>query len=85
MNPDRIDIDGLLEEDFQRSLVSIRENDPYMTEFNLWGHDNRAQNFTDVDWEQLGRDIVNNTYIKELSLHIGVLSDHKKCLLYFGD
>jgi hypothetical protein len=39
---------------------------------------------TDEDWEQLGRDIANNTHLEDIMLCNGVLNDHKMSFLFGG-
>ncbi|KAL7437140.1 hypothetical protein ACHAXM_005554 [Skeletonema potamos] len=39
---------------------------------------------TDEEWEAFGRDISNNTHLKELDLRYGALNDHKMSFLFRG-
>ena len=47
-------------------LRRIRENDPDITELKECGYQNFIQEMTDEEWEQLGRDIANNTHLEEV-------------------
>jgi hypothetical protein len=65
-------------------LQRVRQNDPE-TDIIYWcGIYERIQNMTDEEWEELGRDISNNTHLEELALHDGALSDHKMSFLFRG-
>ena len=52
------------------TLPRIRQNNPYTKELNGSGDYHLIQNFTDEEWEELGRDLSNNTHLKELSLFL---------------
>ena len=62
----------------------IREDDIDTTELAEFGDRNYIQNFTDENWEQLGRDISNNTHFKKLELYDEALDDHKISSLFRG-
>ena len=49
------------EEDYNATLQRIKEDDPDTTELDLDGDQHHTQNFTDEEWEELGRDVSNNT------------------------
>ena len=64
-------------------LRRIREDDPNTTELAEDQIDD-IENMTDEDWEQLGRDIANNTHLGDIMLCNGVLNDHKMSFLFQG-
>ena len=63
-------------------LRRIRENDPDTTDLSCDEH--YFQTLTDEDWEELGRDISNNTNVTNLLLSLGDLNDHKMSFLFRG-
>jgi hypothetical protein len=69
---------------FDDILQKIKENNPLTTKFEGFGDDERIQNMTDEEWEQVGRDIFNNTHLKELVLYDVALNDHKMSFLFQG-
>ena len=66
------------------SIVRVRENDPDMTRFLADGDETDVQNMTDDDWEELGRDISNNTHLKEVTFSFDALNDQKISFLFRG-
>ena len=60
----------------------IKENNPSMTSFCADGDD--IQNITDDGWEELGRDISNNTHLKNVYLCACAIDDHKMSFLFEG-
>ena len=69
-------------------LRRIRENDPNTTSLDI---DEISAididfmlNMTDEDWEQLGRDISNNSYLKNVELYNEALNDRKMSFLFRG-
>ena len=64
-------------------LRRIREDDPNITELAEDQIDD-VEDMTDEDWEQLGRDIANNTHLEHIFLCNGVLNDHKILFLFGG-
>ncbi len=67
----------------------IRENDPATKDVELFvdggdRDDNYIQNMTLDNWEELGRDISNNTHLEELSLRDCTLDDQKISSLFRG-
>ena len=48
---------------------SSRRNDPFTNEFYVSRYDDDVQNMTDDGWEELGRDISNNTHLKNVYLN----------------
>ncbi len=72
-----------------RSFVDIcrgiRENDPDTNNVSVkGGDDNHIQNMTLDNWDELGRDIANNTHLKELSLTDGALNNQTMSSLFRG-
>jgi hypothetical protein len=70
------------EDDWLADLQSIKDNDPDVTELAGKGHDNFIENMTDEGWEQLGRDISNNTHLTVLHLNEGALNDRKMTFFF---
>ena len=60
----------------------IKENDPNTT--SLIGDDTHFENVTDDGWEELGRDISNNTHLEYLELGSTALNDRNMSLLCRG-
>jgi len=58
----------------------IKENAPDTTMLS-WSGD---MNMTDDEWEELGRDISNNTHLKNVYLWQGAINDHKISFLCRG-
>ncbi len=63
----------------ETSLRGIRDNDPDITSLNC--DENWIQEMTDENWEQLGRDIANNTRLREVDLVDNALND--RTMQYF--
>eukprot|EP00985_Skeletonema_marinoi_P024617 scaffold17243_cov168-Skeletonema_marinoi.AAC.2 len=59
---------------------NIKENDPDTTMLS-WSGD---MNMTDEESEELGRDIANNTHLKNVHLIGGALNDHKISFFFRG-
>ena len=69
---------------FRTLLRRIRDNDPDITVLDdLLGY-LAIPHMTDEDWEQLGRDISNNSYLKNVELYNEALNDRKMSFLFFG-
>ena len=66
---------------FSFNWQRIREDDPTTTlkECGRWYH---IQTMNDEEWEQLGRDISNNTHLKNLALYQEALNDQKMSFLF---
>ncbi len=62
----------------------IKENNPLVTVLCESGNSQRIQNITDEEWEELGRDISNNTHLNALRLYEGALDDHRMSFLFRG-
>ena len=68
-------------------LQKIKENNPRTTNMSgsgICGENERIQNMTDEEWEELGRDIANNTHLEYVNLIDGALNDHKISYLFRG-
>ena len=66
-------------------LRRIRGNDPDIT--SLYSDEideNYIQNMTDEDWEELGRDIANNTHLESLYVSYGFLNDQRVSFSFRG-
>jgi len=72
------------EDDWLADLQSIKDNDPDVDELVGKGHYNCIEHMTDEDWEQLGRDISNNTHLTSLYLNEGALNDRKISFFFRG-
>ena len=73
-----------VEEFSNLTLLMIRRNLCSMTKVHVRGDDRYIQDMTDDEWEELGRDISNNTHLKELDLYDGALNDHKMSFFFRG-
>ncbi len=62
----------------------VRENDPNTDTLFVYGVNDYIQNMTDDQWEQLGRDISNNTCLAKLSFFDDALNDHKISFFFRG-
>ncbi len=67
---------------WDEELKCIKENNPRVKLIEPGEHD--IQNMTDEDWEELGRDIANNTHLGEINLSSGALDDQKMSSLFRG-
>ena len=69
---------------WDRTLRRIRGNDPRVK--SLVSGSDDIQNLTDEEWEELGRDISNNTHLinVDLSHAYELLNDHKMSCLFRG-
>ncbi len=56
------------ESSFDDIVQRVQHNDPDTTVLDGNGSYERIQNMTDEEWEELGQDIANNTYLKSYSL-----------------
>jgi len=72
------------DDDFSDIWQRVRQNDRDTTEVDENGDGVRIQNMTDEEWEELGRDISNNTHLEELRLYDGALNVHKMSFLFRG-
>eukprot|EP00984_Skeletonema_dohrnii_P019635 scaffold9441_cov77-Skeletonema_dohrnii-CCMP3373.AAC.1 len=75
------------EEVFNTHLQRFREhiliNDPGTTSFHA-GSDDDTHYISNEVWEQLGRDISNNTYFESLNLNSGALNDDRISFFFRG-
>ena len=71
------------EEEFKAALRGISVNDPDTITLGECGG-GYIDNFTDEEWEELGRDISNNTHLTSVDLYDAALNDHKMSLLFRG-
>ena len=62
-------------------LNKIKRNAPGTTTVS-WGFFLRNMNMSDDGWEELGRDISNNTHLKNVYLNEGALNDRKMSFLF---
>ncbi len=65
-------------------ILKVKENIPYTTKLLGSGNDDILNIMSDEDWEELGRDISNNTRLKYLSLYNHALNDHKMSFFFRG-
>ena len=70
-------------DDWDIELQCIRENDPHTTYFDV-PHESDIRIMTDEEWEQLGKDISNNTHLTNVYLSEGRLNEHKMTCLFRG-
>ena len=78
------DDDASLDLDDGWVLQRIKENDRHTKRFSWSGDDATIQNITDVEWEEIGRDIANNTHLEYVNLIDGALNDHTMSSLFRG-
>ncbi len=71
-------------EKFEANLLRIRENNPHVTRLDGNGEFESVQEMTDDDWEELGRDISNNTHLTKVGLSKYALHDHQMQFLFRG-
>jgi len=64
-------------------LDQIKRNAPGTTTLS-WGFFLRNMNMTDDGWEELGRDVSNNTHLKNVYLNEGALNDRKMSFFFRG-
>ena len=70
---------------YEEEIQKIRENDPSWTFLDhVDDNDRYIQNMTNEEWEELGRDIANNTHLEKVDLSNGSLNDHKMSSLFRG-
>ena len=74
----------MIEEWWRDTLQMIGENDPQQKQLILIGNPNHAQDITDEEWEELGRDISNNTHLNRLDLCHGALNNNRMSCLFRG-
>jgi len=64
-------------------LKRIKENHPQQTAIREHGGDH-IQNISNEKWEELGRDIANNTHLTHVDLSYSSLNDQKMSFLFRG-
>ena len=72
------------EERWLIAMQMIKGNDPQRQALIRSFDDRRIQNITDEEWEELGRDISNNTHLIALNLSYGWLNDHLMSFFFRG-
>ena len=75
---------AVVEERWRNALQRIKENDPQQMHLVRGINDNHIQNLTDEEWEELGRDISNNSHLKKVEFSYGWLNDHTMSFLFRG-
>ncbi len=65
-------------------LQRLKENDPNTEDLCECGDNDYIQAITDESWEELGRDIANNTYLHIVVLFGSALNDHKMSSFFRG-
>ncbi len=77
--------DQSCEEEWLERLQKIKANDPHMKKLVALSEDDvtNLQNMTDEAWEELGRDISNNTHLTEVELG-GDINDQMMSCLFQG-
>ena len=65
-----------------RDFERIKYNDPVLKK--LSGVMYACRDFTDQEWEELGLDISNNTYLKKISFNYNNLNDHNASFFFSG-
>ena len=63
-------------------LQRIRENNTITSRIHGRGEHNFLHNMTDEEWEELGRDMSNNTHLEDVHLDDGALNDYKISFLF---
>ena len=76
--------DSLNEENWSNALQRIRENDALTKKLFAWGRVSFIHDIDDREWEQLGRDISNNSHMKRVEFFDDALNDHKMSFLFRG-
>ena len=67
-----------------RYLQRIKENNPDTERLNNERCDEYIQSMTEEGWEELGRDIANNTHLTEVTLMRNVINDQTMTCLFRG-
>ena len=74
----------LVIERYRGNLQRVKDNDPNQTLIFMDGTDGEfVRNMTYADWEELGRDINNNTHLRELSF-VASINNQKMTALFRG-
>ena len=72
------DSDSEVSLNYEEELQKVKENDPNTTKLYVEGEGHILH----VQWEEIGRDITNNTHLTELRLSNGSLDDLKMIFLF---
>jgi len=72
------------DEEWLADLEGIKDNDPETTVLSGSGDENYIQDMAGEGWEELGRDIANNTYLESLDLNSGTLNDDRMSSFFRG-
>ena len=70
-----------------QTVQRIKENDPHTTVIKWSGMERTdyfIQSMTNKEWEELGRDISNNTHLKDLTLNESALNLRAPSFLFRG-
>jgi hypothetical protein len=67
-----------------RMLHPALTNNRKFTKLSVEGMYGPINDLTDNDWEQFGRDVANNTHLRELHIRNGALNDEKMSSLFRG-
>ena len=70
------------EEALRGEICCVKSNNPYFKYLRCTSNNDAIQNFTNEQWEQLGRDISNNTHLECIDLSNGLIDD--KMSFFFG-
>ncbi len=73
-----------LEDLYHKTVLKIKRNDPGTTDLQGSGVDRHIRNITDESWEELGRDISNNTHLTYVNLNSRALNDQTMTSLFRG-
>ena len=73
-----------MEEMWRNTLQMIKENEPQLKQLSWSSNYDYIQNMTDEEWEELGRDISNNTHLTKVELHHRALNNNRVSFLFRG-
>eukprot|EP00984_Skeletonema_dohrnii_P001029 scaffold325_cov102-Skeletonema_dohrnii-CCMP3373.AAC.2 len=75
MDSDESSVDD--EDRFKAYVQRVKDNNPYMKIFQgrMMG---LGSSLTNEGWEQIGKDVSNNTHLEIINLHTGVLNEPMK-------
>ena len=76
--------EGDINEQFNRNLQPMKDNNPNIIGLCGCGDNERIQNFTDEEWLEIGRALSKNTHLEDLHFYGDALNDHKMSLLFRG-
>ena len=81
---DSDDSSASMEEMLLNALQMIKENEPQLKELIWSSNYDYIQNMTDEEWEELGRDIANNTHLTKVELNHRALNNNRVSFLFRG-